>query len=152
MEPRVAGDFFPHSKPKLPGKTSLVLLSLVVLERLILVGGTSSISVTMSVVFIPEHICSCWVVTQFVWALVGRGTPVTGNNQFLDMSYKRSATPPFLLHNEYVRYNVGVLLVSNTGASFDLEKCAPAVDLALDYVNEVYMSPHGIVLDKVQSR
>jgi len=49
-------------------------------------------------------------------------------------------------------FNVGVLLVSGTGSGFDLEKTSPAVDLALDYVNQVYLRPHRIVLDKVQSR
>lgn len=52
----------------------------------------------------------------------------------------------------FTHYNVGVLLVSGTGSSFDLEKCAPAVDMALETVNEVYLRPHKIRLNKVQNR
>lgn len=53
---------------------------------------------------------------------------------------------------EFTHYNVGVLLVSGTGSSFDLEKCSPAVDMALDIVNQVYLRPHKIFLHKIQKR
>jgi hypothetical protein len=52
----------------------------------------------------------------------------------------------------FTHYNVGVLLVSGTGSSFDSEKCSPAVDMALDIVNEVYLRPHKIKLHKVTRR
>ena len=65
---------------------------------------------------------------------------------------------PVLYRNEdfdntgFAHYNVGVLLVSGTGYGFDLEKCSPAIDMALDYVNQVFLRPHRIHLDKVQRR
>ncbi|ODM94989.1 Atrial natriuretic peptide receptor 1 [Orchesella cincta] len=52
--------------------------------------------------------------------------------------------------SEFTHYNVGVLLVSGTGSSFDLEKCSPAVDMALDIVNQAYLRPHKIFLQKIQ--
>ncbi len=52
----------------------------------------------------------------------------------------------------FSHYNVGVLLVTGTGSSFDMEKCAPAVDMALQTVNEIFLRPHKIRLNKVQNR
>lgn len=58
----------------------------------------------------------------------------------------------FYWDNEFTHYNVGVLLVSGTGSSFDLEKCSPAVDMAIDTVNDIYLRPHKIMLHKVPGR
>jgi hypothetical protein len=60
--------------------------------------------------------------------------------------------PAFYDEFGFRHYNVGVLLVSGTGMSFDTEKISPAVDMALDIINNVYLKPHKIVLDKVQKR
>lgn len=49
-------------------------------------------------------------------------------------------------------YNVGVLMASQLDSPFDLERCGPAVDLALEEVNERFLSQHGIRINKVQAR
>ncbi|XP_050550728.1 atrial natriuretic peptide receptor 1 [Spodoptera frugiperda] len=49
-----------------------------------------------------------------------------------------------------VVYKVGVLMASRLDSPFDLERCGPAVDLALDKVNEKFLAHHGIELQKVQ--
>lgn len=51
-----------------------------------------------------------------------------------------------------VVYKVGVLMASRLDSPFDLERCGPAVDLALDKVNEKFLAHHGIELQKVQGR
>ncbi|CAD7015388.1 unnamed protein product [Ceratitis capitata] len=48
-------------------------------------------------------------------------------------------------------YNVGVLMASHLDSPFDLERCGPAVDLALDVINEEFLKPHKIKLRKVQA-
>ncbi|KOB76321.1 Guanylate cyclase [Operophtera brumata] len=47
-------------------------------------------------------------------------------------------------------YNIGVLMASRLESPFDLERCGPAVDLALDKVNEKFLAHHGVELQKVQ--
>lgn len=49
-------------------------------------------------------------------------------------------------------YNVGVLMASHLDSPFDLERCGPAVDLALKQINEEFLRPHNITLKKVQAR
>jgi len=68
-------------------------------------------------------------------------------------------------------YNVGVLMASHLGkclvswfkiwwwvgrwlpdSPFDLERCGPAVDLALDEINKVFLKPHNITLLKKKGR
>lgn len=49
-------------------------------------------------------------------------------------------------------YKVGVLMASRLDSPFDLERCGPAVDLALDKVNLMFLAHHGIQLEKVQGR
>ncbi|PBC26770.1 Atrial natriuretic peptide receptor [Apis cerana cerana] len=46
-------------------------------------------------------------------------------------------------------YNVGVLMASHLNSPFDLERCGPAVDLALTEVND-FLSIHNVKLRKVQ--
>ncbi|XP_012220390.1 atrial natriuretic peptide receptor 1 isoform X3 [Linepithema humile] len=46
-------------------------------------------------------------------------------------------------------YNVGVLMASHLDSPFDLERCGPAVDLALAEVND-FLSVHNVQLHKVQ--
>lgn len=43
-------------------------------------------------------------------------------------------------------------MASRLDSPFDLERCGPAVDLALDKVNEKFLAHHGIELQKVQGR
>ncbi|XP_063831015.1 atrial natriuretic peptide receptor 1-like [Ostrinia nubilalis] len=47
-------------------------------------------------------------------------------------------------------YKVGVLMASRLDSPFDLERCGPAVDLALDKVNDRFLAHHGVQLQKVQ--
>lgn len=49
-------------------------------------------------------------------------------------------------------YKVGVLMTTKLESPFDLERCGPAVDLALDMVNNKYLAPHRIRLKKVEHR
>lgn len=49
-------------------------------------------------------------------------------------------------------YNIGVLMASRLDSPFDLERCGPAVDLALEEVNDKFLMQHGIQLRKVQAR
>ena len=49
-------------------------------------------------------------------------------------------------------YKVGVLMASRLDSPFDLERCGPAVDLALDKVNEKFLAHHNVELQKVQGR
>ncbi len=51
-----------------------------------------------------------------------------------------------------VFYNVGVLMTTKLNSPFDLERCGPAVDLALEEVNENILKHHNIELKKVQAR
>ena len=51
-----------------------------------------------------------------------------------------------------VYYNVGVLMTTKLNSPFDLERCGPAVDLALRDVNEKFLKLHNVQLRKVQSR
>jgi hypothetical protein len=54
--------------------------------------------------------------------------------------------------NTMRRYNVGVLMASRLDSPFDLERCGPAIDIALKDVNEKFLKGHGVQLDKVQRR
>lgn len=56
------------------------------------------------------------------------------------------------LSHSTIHYNIGVLMASRLDSPFDLERCAPAVDLALEDVNEKFLTPHNVRLMKVQSR
>lgn len=53
---------------------------------------------------------------------------------------------------EMKTYYVGVMMASHLDSPFDLERCGPAVDLALDQVNEIFLAHHNIQLKKVQAR
>lgn len=56
------------------------------------------------------------------------------------------------LDTEMTIFNVGVLMASHLDSPFDLERCGPAVDLALERVNEEFLKSHRIRLKKVQGR
>lgn len=43
-------------------------------------------------------------------------------------------------------------LVGHTDSPFDLERCGPAVDLALERVNHEFLLHHNVQLRKVQKR
>ncbi|XP_054277953.1 atrial natriuretic peptide receptor 1-like [Macrosteles quadrilineatus] len=47
-------------------------------------------------------------------------------------------------------YNVSVLMASRLDSPFDLERCGPAIDLALEEINDKFLSHHNIKLQKVQ--
>ncbi|XP_055547938.1 atrial natriuretic peptide receptor 1 isoform X1 [Wyeomyia smithii] len=51
----------------------------------------------------------------------------------------------------YTTFNVGVLMASHLDSPFDLERCGPAVDLALEKINEFLLKSHNIKLTKVQA-
>lgn len=53
---------------------------------------------------------------------------------------------------EWTELNVGVLMASHLDSPFDLERCGPAVDLALERVNTEFLQEHRIRLRKVQGR
>lgn len=54
--------------------------------------------------------------------------------------------------NNFTIYNIGVLMASHLDSPFDLERCGPAVDLALERVNEEFLKAHHVKLKKVQGR
>lgn len=54
--------------------------------------------------------------------------------------------------DEFVYYNVGVLMTTKLNSPFDLERCGPAVDLALQTVNQDMLRMHRVQLRKVQAR
>lgn len=54
--------------------------------------------------------------------------------------------------NDLRYFNVGVLMASKLDSPFDLERCGPAVDLALEEINEKFLTKHRIRLTKVQAR
>lgn len=53
---------------------------------------------------------------------------------------------------QFRHFNVGVLMASRLDSPFDLERCGPAVDLALEEVNLKFLKQHQIRLRKVQRR
>ncbi|XP_050297580.1 atrial natriuretic peptide receptor 1 isoform X1 [Anthonomus grandis grandis] len=55
-----------------------------------------------------------------------------------------------IIEDDFRYYNVGVLMASNLNYPFDLERCGPAVDMALEEINEKFLSQHKIKLLKVQ--
>lgn len=59
---------------------------------------------------------------------------------------------PVVLANIHTVYKVGVLMASRLDSPFDLERCGPAVDMALEDVNDKFLAHHGIELQKVQGR
>ncbi|XP_069678523.1 atrial natriuretic peptide receptor 1 isoform X2 [Periplaneta americana] len=54
-------------------------------------------------------------------------------------------------HEKMRVYNVGVLMASSLDSPFDLERAGPAVDMALDLVNQDFLSQHNIKLHKQQA-
>lgn len=55
-------------------------------------------------------------------------------------------------HVSVIEYKVGVLMTTKLDSPFDLERCGPAVDLALDVVNKKILAHHNVRLKKVESR
>ncbi|KAJ3648142.1 hypothetical protein Zmor_019965 [Zophobas morio] len=54
--------------------------------------------------------------------------------------------------DQYRYYNIGVLMASHLDSPFDLERCGPAIDMALEQINDRFLAHHGIRLKKVQER
>lgn len=90
---------------------------------------------------IAETFISCVNLTIFLRILFCLITHVESYNFSTTLSEKR-----------YSYYNIGVLMASRLDSPFDLERCGPAVDLALEEVNEKFLAQHGIRLRKVQAR
>ncbi|KYN34878.1 Atrial natriuretic peptide receptor 1 [Trachymyrmex septentrionalis] len=73
----------------------------------------------------------------------------------VDICIRGSTNSRLLIHfavdygNPLRVYNVGVLMASHLDSPFDLERCGPAVDLALEEVNE-FLKVHNVQLRKVQ--
>lgn len=59
---------------------------------------------------------------------------------------------PDLDNNNFTEYNVGVLMASHLDSPFDLERCGPAVDMALEEINERFLASHKVRLQKHQGR
>lgn len=80
---------------------------------------------------------------------------VMGNNKRSSSITSTASTISVMDHNstdDFQTYNVGVLMASHLDSPFDLERCGPAVDLALERVNEEFLKSHRIRLKKVQGR
>lgn len=60
--------------------------------------------------------------------------------------------PPFAGAAKVIEYKVGVLMTTKLDSPFDLERCGPAVDLALDMVNKKMLAHHNVRLRKVEHR
>ncbi|KAG5867266.1 hypothetical protein JTB14_001441 [Gonioctena quinquepunctata] len=66
---------------------------------------------------------------------------------------KTTPTSPRPIAEDGFRYyNVGVLMASHVNYPFDLERCGPAIDMALEEINEKFLYQHKIRLKKVQKR
>lgn len=55
-------------------------------------------------------------------------------------------------HMKQIRISFLCTFITFPDSPFDLERCGPAVDLALDVINEEFLKPHKIKLRKVQAR
>lgn len=49
-------------------------------------------------------------------------------------------------------FNVGVLMASKLDTPFDIEKCGPAVDMALEEINRKFLAHHKVRLVAVRDR
>lgn len=56
------------------------------------------------------------------------------------------------LSSDVIYYNVGVLMASRLDSPFDLERCGPAIDIALEEINDKFLAHHRVRLQKVQER
>uniref|UniRef100_A0A182TFP5 Receptor ligand binding region domain-containing protein n=1 Tax=Anopheles melas TaxID=34690 RepID=A0A182TFP5_9DIPT len=82
----------------------------------------------------------------------GNGSSLAGGH--IDRVHKRSLSnleiQPIIEDTNYTVYHVGVLMASHLDSPFDLERCGPAIDLALELVNQSLMKVHNVRLSKVQ--
>ncbi|XP_061514003.1 receptor-type guanylate cyclase gcy-28 isoform X2 [Anopheles gambiae] len=80
------------------------------------------------------------------------GSSLAGGH--IDRVHKRSLSnleiQPIIDDTNYTVYHVGVLMASHLDSPFDLERCGPAIDLALELVNQSLMKVHNVRLSKVQ--
>ncbi|XP_030376658.1 atrial natriuretic peptide receptor 1 [Scaptodrosophila lebanonensis] len=69
-----------------------------------------------------------------------------------DTKHQSSELSEFEIDYSKMRvYTVGVLMASHLDSPFDLERCGPAVDLALDQINKRFLKPHNVMLKKKQA-
>uniref|UniRef100_A0A182QDM9 Receptor ligand binding region domain-containing protein n=1 Tax=Anopheles farauti TaxID=69004 RepID=A0A182QDM9_9DIPT len=84
----------------------------------------------------------------------GTGQLTVGGRFVPDRMHKRSLNnleiQPINDDTNYTVYYVGVLMASHLDSPFDLERCGPAIDLALELVNQSLMKMHNVRLSKVQ--
>ncbi|XP_071625665.1 atrial natriuretic peptide receptor 1 isoform X2 [Temnothorax longispinosus] len=79
-----------------------------------------------------------------------RATAEQPQDRRCDVYYNSAAARRTVDYGNPLRvYNVGVLMASHLDSPFDLERCGPAVDLALEEVNE-FLNVHNVQLRKVQ--
>ncbi|XP_052896080.1 atrial natriuretic peptide receptor 1 [Anopheles moucheti] len=89
-------------------------------------------------------------------SVAGVESPTNGgrNRPMPDRVHKRSLSnleiQPINDDKNYTVYHVGVLMASHLDSPFDLERCGPAIDLALELVNHSLMKIHNVRLNKVQ--
>uniref|UniRef100_A0A182R7Y7 ANF_receptor domain-containing protein n=1 Tax=Anopheles funestus TaxID=62324 RepID=A0A182R7Y7_ANOFN len=89
-------------------------------------------------------------------SVVGVQSPTGGVNRPIHDTrvHKRSLSnleiQPIDDDRNYTVYHVGVLMASHLDSPFDLERCGPAIDLALDLVNQSLKKIHNVRLKKVQ--
>ncbi|XP_035776449.1 atrial natriuretic peptide receptor 1-like isoform X2 [Anopheles albimanus] len=72
-------------------------------------------------------------------------------NRIQKRSLNKLEVAPVPQDANYTVYYVGVLMASHLDSPFDLERCGPAIDLALDIVNHSLKKAHNVQLLKVQA-
>uniref|UniRef100_A0A182MJD1 Receptor ligand binding region domain-containing protein n=1 Tax=Anopheles culicifacies TaxID=139723 RepID=A0A182MJD1_9DIPT len=88
-------------------------------------------------------------------SVVGAQSTSSGSHRLVpERVHKRSLSnleiQPINDDTNYTVYYVGVLMASHLDSPFDLERCGPAIDLALELVNQSLMKMHNVRLSKVQ--
>lgn len=81
------------------------------------------------------------VIEILTWICIGDTAP---NQQLSRLRYENTY--------DYRHYNVGVLMASHSNYPFGIQLCGPAVDMALEEINEKFLAQHKIKLTKVQKR
>ncbi|XP_052866274.1 atrial natriuretic peptide receptor 1 [Anopheles cruzii] len=81
----------------------------------------------------------------------GNGSSPSGADRIHKRSLNQLEVLPVADDTNYTVYYVGVLMASHLDSPFDLERCGPAIDLALELVNQSLMKTHQVKLVKVQA-
>nr|XP_022900873.1 atrial natriuretic peptide receptor 1-like [Onthophagus taurus] len=91
----------------------------------------------------PMAITFVSIPLEILLVFVFKSTECYGNYHSVTLSTEST--------DQYRYYNVGVLMASHLDSPFDLERCGPAVDLALEEINDRFLAHHRIKLRKVQA-